>query len=128
MATKKNTGLYIGLAVAAVGVGYLLLSKKAIASTPTTPGVTTPATSSSSSLLNSLLNLGTNIFGSGTSSNALPFAPVSIAPVTTAPASPASGINYIDPSAVPQLQITAPDLTSVPGTDTTTPDLTNLFL
>lgn len=121
MAQKDKAGLVVGLAAAGVAL-YLLTKSKSTAPTTTTtaPGTTTlpyapavatatTAVNAGSSLVNSLSSAFKSIFGGGSSTPT--FTPVGLQPTTTTTApSPASSINYIDPSSVPTLAITDPTI------------------
>jgi hypothetical protein len=116
MAKKNKALLAVGLVAA--GVGIYLLTRKPSTTTTTTP-TPLPAGSnpaiSSGSTLSTLLTAGLSavksIFG-GSSSTYAPLAPISVAPTTTPYASPAAGINYINPSAPDILSPSLGDFTA----------------
>lgn len=100
MAIRKNkTALFIAGGVVLVGVVYLVTRKPA---TPapgpaTTPIPTTGGTTTLPGLLSQGISALSNLFsGGGSGSLYAPFTPVGVDRIT-AP-SPASGINYINPS------------------------------
>jgi hypothetical protein len=139
MAKNNKAGLFVGLAAAGVAVYLLTKSKSTAPATTTAAGTTTlpyapavatatSAVNAGSSLINTLSSAVKSIFGGGSSTPT--FTPVGLQPTTTTSApSPASSINYIDPSSAPTLSITGPAAdNSVADNSGNGVDLSNIFL